>query len=302
MKIFCFVHHDLDGLVSLLAIKWFFPKSDIQYQSTTAMKFREDFLKWTLKNNIESYDKIFILDLDVGEHVELIDKANFIIIDHHNTHVENSPYDTAAVYIENTTSTAMLIYRTFTKQLKLVFTVPQKTLILLADDYDSYIHQIDQSKILNAVFWNTQNNFETLLNLYKNGFIPFTEQQLNIYNLHIKAVELTIKNLIFFENNSIKINDNFYHIIATFATKHINNIADYILDNYKPDIAIIVNTNTKHISFRRGTDTNIDLGVFSQSIANGGGHPYAAGGIITDDFMTFTKKLKPKKRLRKKNE
>ncbi len=84
-------------------------------------------------------------------------------------------------------------------------------------------------------------------------------------------------------------------IMATSAKKHINEVADVLLKKYGACIAIVVNTSSEHVSFRRSTScNNINLLDFIDKIVPGvgGGHEYAAGCPINDDFMAFTKCLK----------
>ena len=58
---------------------------------------------------------------------------------------------------------------------------------------------------------------------------------------------------------------------------------------------IVVNINTKRVSFRRNKDIkDISLIEFGKEVCGtGGGHEYAAGGSITNQFMEFTKQLTP---------
>lgn len=297
MKIFVWTHHDLDGVISYITLKWAHPNDEFSYQTTNAWAFREDYLKWSLKNKLEDYDKVFIVDLDVSESVDLIDKKNVTLIDHHNSHVENGFYNNATAHIENGTSACMAIYQLYKD--KVEFTKAQKLLIILGNDYDSYTLEVPYSKMLNSIFWKTQNNFETFIEKYKDGFIDFTTQQINLYEQHQQELKNAIEKLEYYENRKAKIDGKFYHVISTFSNKFVNDVADHILENYDPDIAIVVNPTTKHVSFRRSESSNIDVGTFASVIAKGGGHPYAGGGTITDEFLAFTKTLKRRLRLRK---
>jgi oligoribonuclease NrnB/cAMP/cGMP phosphodiesterase (DHH superfamily) len=50
----------------------------------------------------------------------------------------------------------------------------------------------------------------------------------------------------------------------------------------------------KRIAVRRSSNnTTVDVSKFVQRIASGGGHEAAAGGNLTDEFIEFTKMLKP---------
>jgi oligoribonuclease NrnB/cAMP/cGMP phosphodiesterase (DHH superfamily) len=299
-NIFVWTHHDLDGLVSYLAIKWAFPDSNITYQTTGVFNFRENVTNWLLYNSFSDFDEVYIVDLDISEHSDLVDKENVFILDHHYTHEQNEEYQFATAVVTDYSSAAKLIYRTFRKWHDTQFTREQTTLILLADDYDSYNKETEDSTILNTVFWSTQNNFATLADYFKDGFSGFTEQQLNLYRIYNEEVEKTKANLQYFEHKKLQIGEEKYHIISTFATKYINDIADHLFENYDPDIAIVVNMNSNHVSFRANKDCKLNVGKLAEVLTDGGGHDYAAGGQITKRFLEFTKKLSPRYVMRKK--
>ena len=296
-KIFVWAHNDLDGIACCLLAKWAHPEDDFEYASTSAPNFRLDFTRWLLKNKVTDYNTIYILDLDVSEHKDLIDDEHFCIVDHHNSHVLNRDYKKAEAVIENYSSAAKLFYKNLTSMYcDFQLTPQQKMFVLLADDYDSYKLQIEDSTKLNSIFWATQNNFETFFDMYIKGFNGFTTQQeaiLRIYNEELKKI---LDDLTFFENEEISINTKKYHFVSTFANKYIDKVSDYILDTYKPDVAVVVNLKMNRVSFRRSAESDIDLGELAKLIANGGGHAYAAGGEVTEDFLSLCKKFKPRKK------
>ena len=114
MKNFCFTHYDLDGAVSYLMLRWAYGGS-IPYKTTTAARFREDFTQWLVSNNINDYDNIFILDLDVADSQDLIDRNNVFIIDHHLSHEQKADYKKATAVVKVYDSAAKLSYKVFEK-------------------------------------------------------------------------------------------------------------------------------------------------------------------------------------------
>ena len=58
MKIHCFSHYDIDGLVSYLVLKRFHKGTPITYTTSQAKNFREDWLKWTTTHKVKDYDII----------------------------------------------------------------------------------------------------------------------------------------------------------------------------------------------------------------------------------------------------
>lgn len=292
-KIMCWCHYDLDGAVSYLTTKWAHPNYEIECMPVVGYEIRQEIVKWMLNHNFTDYDKIFFLDLDTADLKDLIDHKNVIIIDHHKSHVDKMEYKKAAAIVKEYSSAALLAYKVYRKLYNIEFTENQKKLIIYANDYDSYTNQLLESKILNIIFWNTQKSFETFIDTYQNGFIPFTKEQLAIYRIYQNELKKMLSELKVYQGIYADVDGECRTVIATFAENHINDVADYLLETYDADVVIIVNLKSKHISFRRPKNGTMRLNVFAESIAHGGGHEYSAGGIITDNFMSFTKTLKP---------
>ena len=292
-KIFVFTHYDLDGVCSFLVTKWAFPAATIEHKSLAIGTMRDEVIKWLLYNDFNNYDHVFFLDLDVTDLKDLIDKKNVIIIDHHKSSVDSiSKMENAKTIIKEYSSCVRLVYKAFKKMFNINLTDAQKQIVLLGDDYDSYAHQIPESKILNVVFWHTQKGFETFIETYKNGFVEFTAFQKNMYELFLNELLRTIKNCNFF-GGEVEIGKKSYKVVATFASEHINDIATYMVKKYDSDIVLVVNDKSNRISIRKKNDTEIDLSKFAEKICDGGGQRAAAGGIITPKFLEFTKLLKP---------
>lgn len=292
-KIFVWTHWDLDGLVSCLVVKWAHPDCDFEYQPVGSLGIREDITKWLLKHKFEDYETVYFVDLDVSEHADLVDRKNVFIVDHHKSHVEKMKYEKAVAVVKEYPSACKLLYKVFKKLYNTPFTDAQKMLIILGNDYDSYKHDLPESKMLNAIFWQTQKSFDTGMKLYNSGFKGFTQQQLAIYDIYKKDLDKALNGLKIFENKSIEVLNGVYHVTATFTDSFVNDITDYLLEKYNPDIAIVVNLNTKHVSFRRNKKSTVQLHTLAEQIADGGGHEYSAGGFVTDEFMEFTKLLTP---------
>ena len=294
MKFMVFTDSDLDGVVSYLVFRWFFKDHQIDVKPTTISKFRNDYSKWLSRNNINDYDKIYVLDLDVHECIDLIDNDKHTIIDHHKTHVDNLNYKNATTIVKEYTSCCKLLYKIF-KQLynQDPLSFEQKKLLLMADDYDCYKLELPDTRYLNVIYWNTQNRFDSFVKNFYNGFTGFTYQQQNIIKLYNQEIKEMLDNL---EVYGIKtsVQGKEVLILSTFTTKYINEIADVLLDK-GACIAIIVNTSSNHVSFRRSTTCDdINLIEFTNKVTggSGGGHEYASGSEITDTFIDFTKCLK----------
>lgn len=292
MKYMVFTDSDLDGVVSFLVFKWFHSDITVDYVNTTITKFREDYVKWLSKTNTNEYDKIFILDLDVHEHLDLLDTKKHFIIDHHKTHC-SVEYKNATAVVKIYTSCAKLSYKVFNTLYSKDLTDNQKTLVLLADDYDSYTHALPQSKLLNILYWNTQNRFTSFLKTFYNGFSGFNFHQSNTIKIFQQELNTVLDELKMFHTEFL-FNGSKYKVMSSFATKFINDVADFMLFKHNADVAVVVNMNTKHISLRKNKDVDINLIEFTEKICNsGGGHEYATGADLTTEFLEFTKTLQP---------
>jgi oligoribonuclease NrnB/cAMP/cGMP phosphodiesterase (DHH superfamily) len=142
-----FFHKDLDGIVSYLVLCWLYNKK-LDYVATTPMKLSEDFYKWMALE--KKVDRLYFADLDVSKIGEMIDHKTTVILDHHKTNIY--PFKEAIARIYNETSCSKLIYDTFFKKAGKELSSAQKTLIALADDWDSHTSATPLSESLNIVY------------------------------------------------------------------------------------------------------------------------------------------------------
>jgi len=289
-----FTDIDLDGAVSYLYLSWV-SGTQLPVITTRVNDFKNSFQGWLKWHDPSNYDQIYILDLDVSQDaLELVDLPNVVIIDHHDTHVQNKHlYKNAKTFITEKTSCARHIYDLFKN--KTTIADEQKFLVLLADDYDCYKLQLPQSHELNLLYWNYQGDkLAKFRNDFNDGFFGFTEDQQKTIKFYKRSIELVISELQL-HSATIPINGKTYTCISTFASKHINDVADYILKQTGADIGFVVNLETHKVSLRRSKDTDIHLGNLAKSLLDGGGHEYAAGGLLNDKFMQFSELFSPYK-------
>jgi len=286
-NIFCVHHGDLDGIVSYLVLCWVYGKK-IPNLVTTPMKLEQDYDK--VISSGKTWDKIYFLDLDVSKIGEKIDNKNTIILDHHKTNLYS--FKNAVTRIYNETSCAKLIYDTFFKATNKSITAAQKTLIALADDWDSATKATPLSEQLNIVYHSMTDKFNSFVEDYYNGFVPFDKFKQNtitLYKKHraeyINGLNPFIGKIEFEGKKDVKVG-------AVFCDKFVQECCDWLLTTC--DVAIAVLLNQKRIAVRRNSNvTDIDVSKFVQRIAGGGGHEAAAGGNLTEEFIEFTKMLKP---------
>jgi nanoRNase/pAp phosphatase (c-di-AMP/oligoRNAs hydrolase) len=280
--------------MSYLLFRWF-KNERIPVIATRVNDFRSSFLGWAKQNNPSTYDHIYILDLDTSQDsMDVVDLPNVVIIDHHDTHAANKhKYKKAKTFIRRTPSCAKLIYDLLNKKSEVTLTDQQKHLMLLVDDYDSYELQLKGSHELNLLFWNYQGNKVTkFVSDFYDGFNGFTPQEDKIINFYKKKISQTINSLDMFEA-LITISKKERKIVSAFATTCINDVAEYIIKTNKAEIGIVVNLQSKKVSFRKDKASDVDLSKIAKKLTDGGGHTFASGGMVTNKFLAFTRLFRP---------
>lgn len=286
-KIQVMCHTDLDGVVSYLVLCWLYGRK-LDVVGTTPMKLEQDYDKLAAS---KVWDRIYFLDLDVSKIGDKVDKPGTVVLDHHKTNLYQFKNGIARIY--NETSCAKLIYDTFFKDTGKSITNAQKTLIALADDWDSNTKATPLSENLNIVYHSMSDKFNSFVEDYYNGFVPFDKFKQNTITLYKKHKLEYINQLTpFFGSIEFEgIKD--VRVGAVFCDKYVQECCEWLLQDC--DVAIAVILNQKRIAVRRNkNNSTVDVSKFVQRIASGGGHEAAAGGSLTDEFIEFTKMLSPK--------
>ena len=289
MNILVWTDNDLDGAGSALVIKWLYNSKAKTFlinevsESTLSGKFKGAL------GTLDHYDKVFILDLDLPiEVIEVVDKKNVVVIDHHATHVKNSHlYKNAKTVIQEYSSCTRLIYEKFKTALTL--SEEQKQLINNIDDYDCYnIKNVDSLK-LNAIHRNLNNpKAEKFIDSFFKGFREYTVLEKNSIKLYFKKFKEQIQNAQVFKG---KIKN--YNVVATFCDYAINEVAHFLIKKHNAEIGIVVNTKAKTVSFRRRKGCDVDVSILAKNLCNGGGYAAAGGGPLTKQFANLTKTFLP---------
>jgi oligoribonuclease NrnB/cAMP/cGMP phosphodiesterase (DHH superfamily) len=282
-------HTDLDGVVSYIVLCWA-RKQKLKLVGTTPKKLQNDIPK--LLALVGEDTPLYILDLDVSKVGQLIDRKNVVIFDHHKTNIY--PYKYASVEVTEYTSCAKLIYdRLIKNNSDVELTKAQKTLIALTDDWDSATKATSLSEDLNIVYHNTKNKIDSFIADYYDGFKPFDKFKTNIIALYKKHRAEYIKTLSPFFGNVV-FEDEPVKVGAVFCNEYVAECCDYLFEKYNVDVSIAVMVEQQRIAVRRNANNDkVDVSKFVQRIANGGGHAAAAGGSLTEEFIEFTKMLKP---------
>ena len=296
MKTMVFTDCDLAGCGTYLVYKWFTGHTG-PVEICSQSNFKKTFTAWSRKNDLNEFDNVLIFDIDVSTDAnrELIDKPNVIVIDHHDTHIANKDkYQHAKTILQNCTSCCKLVYKIFKEKYKKVkLTDTQKLLMLLVDDYDSYELKLPDSYKLNVVLWNYKGKrLEQFMRDFTAGFTGFNQSHKNIIHLNQKKVDRLISELEVYVG-TLPTAKKKLKLAATFCTESLNEIAHHVLENYDCDICMVVNMNTKRVSFRKNKERipEFDLGNLASKIADGGGHKDSAGGSLNENVMAISKML-----------
>lgn len=299
-KILIISDSDLDGSVSALLVdKWWKidnPNSTVDHLHTNVKTFRTDLAKFKVDHNIDSYCRVYVLDLDIHADYEFIDYNNVSIIDHHKSHFENiHVYKNAVILgVKIYSSCAKLVYDVFYKTNNVELTKEEKLLVLLADDYDSYELKLKQSLPLNIVYWSyTGNRYEKFIADFGNGFKGFEQKHLNMINIWKNKFKESIEKLMIFQS-VITIEGESYSCYSIFGDFAINELAGYIFKKYNCDIVMIINQQNQRVYMRRNKNCSADMSKFvlGMSEKDAGGHEAAAGCKLNDNIMELTKTFK----------
>ena len=281
-KIFVWTDNDLDGASSALLLKWIYSNYDVVIEEA----FETSFANKIKQTDLSKYDKVFIVDLYVpDEAYKLIDLPKVTIIDHHQTHIDvKDRYKKAKTIIELYSSAVKLIYDTYGKNVEL--TPAQKAIVVFGNDYDSYALKHKESLMYHAI--HRAYNYpkvKRFVEAFDGGHRQFTPFEENAVKLYIKRYKEQLNTDVYVG----KFKD--YKIISCYATDAINEVAYHMLKKHNGDIVIVVNPTYQVVSFRKSKKCNAKLNVMAEKLCEGGGHDFAAGGKITEQFIEFTKIL-----------
>lgn len=287
MRILVFTDNDLDGAGSALFIKWLF-KSKLSYLDiveTSETVFHNAFKE--KEPVLDSFDKVFILDLDLTEEqIKLVDRQGVVVIDHHTPHVtKKSLYQNAKVVVEEYSSCTKLLRDKFNT---VELTPAQEELLTYIDDYDCYKLEHKDSLKLNAIH-HTLNRpkVNKFIDAFEDGFRPYNVYEKNSIKLFVQKFKEQLQNDVYIGN----IKD--YKVVSIISNYAISEVTHFIINKYQADIGIAVNIDTKTVSFRRCKDCTVDVSILAKTFCGGGGSAAAAGGNLTPDFANLTKNFLP---------
>ena len=289
MHILIFTDSDLDGAGSALLLKEVFAGHEVIIVETSEYRILNEFKnRW---NTLDHFDKIFVCDLSLNEEQAIaINRSNVVVVDHHETHSKFvEQYTKAKAIVTPYSSNTKLIFDKFKSKINV--TPEKEALVNLIDQYDSWSfdfpRELDPAR-LNAIYYGyNKPKTEKFIESFKEGLREYTAHEKGAIKLHFKAFVEQLENPKF----TGKIKD--YKVVSTFVTKQVNEVANYMLDKYDADVAIMVNLDLKVVSFRKQRGVQLNLGKLAEKLCEGGGAHNLAGGKLTETFANWTKTLTP---------
>lgn len=287
-----FTHKDLDGAVSLLTFIWAMPDAVISYEEITNFEIFK--IKEFINKTINP-PNIVIMDLSIrDEFIPDLDKKFITIIDHHERSLPLvNKFKNAKILHKDFTSNSLLV-RKLLQDKSPNLSESQKKLILFADDYDCSNLKHPESYDLNILFWNQfKNKFPEFIKTYMNGFFKFTENQKNIIFNVKQKVKNDAESIKCF-TGKVKINSEYKTAIAISVEKADVLIIDYLMDKFKSDLFICINTKTEKLSIRQKKSNDpLDLKYFCEKYCEGTSNKFSGVGKLNPLFLELTKNFIP---------
>ena len=244
-------------------------------------------------DRISDYEKVYIFDINVAEHSDLLDHDNIVIIDHHNGKDGYVGYKKASLVLDQSfTSTTKLVLKTLLTQdnsLKAKLTPSKAKLITLIDDYDSYTLNYSESIGLNTVLWSyTGDRIGKFITEFDNGFVPFNNFQLNMISIAKKKIDEAVNTSDIF-SLKLPVDGKNRKVVCIQCDHNINEVASSLIDIHNADICLVVNLKSKGVSLRKSSGCDVNLNKLAEKLCDGGGHFDSAGGVINEKFLKFSK-------------
>lgn len=302
-KIIQFTHgRDLDGKISGMIGELYAMSNcnDIQLELIdNSAAFNEIITKY-ISNRFKGYDIIIISDLTLNENNaaylnELIEQEvdkEFIICDHHKadyiTENKNYSWRKYCSRSEDQECGASLLY----KALELSFPIELRSAIRGVAEttriYDNFIWKKTNDLVarnMSRISYLNPSYIEDL----KTRIISLTSENetLDLFSDEDKKMLIEEDERVskYIETkkkytvvNKVYIDDRFYNVACTFATKYQSELGSDICSTMDVDFVCMINPENNSISLRG--QGKIDLSQVAKKYFNGGGHPDASGGCF----------------------
>ena len=244
----------------------------------------DEFVEELLKEDLNSYQNIYITDLALSENFYKKIKESgyaykFKIFDHHKTHLFAKDYENVVIDIEECGTT--LFYNYLSKKYKFK---------KIVEDYIKHVKNLD------LWLWVEKSDFMAkelgnIFDLYgRNTYIEEMYQKLKrgkkfkwnkFENKILKIEKDTVDRYLKKKDKELyKIEYDGYLIGAVFSERYRSELGNY-LSSIHPELDLVVMINMSGgLSLR--TEKDFDISILAQKL-NGGGHKKACGAPIEEE-------------------
>lgn len=272
---------DIDGVSPVILLK--LTKVEFDYILKEPHEI-DEFVEELLKEDLNSYQNIYITDLALSENFYKKIKESgyaykFKIFDHHKTHLFAKNYENVVIDIEECGTT--LFYNYLSKKYKFK---------RIVEDYIKHVKNLDlwlwvekfdfMAKELGNIFdlYGRNTYIEEMYQKLKRGKkFKWNKFENKILKIEKDTVDRYLKKK---DKELYKIEYDGYLIGAVFSERYRSELGNY-LSSIHPELDLVVMINMSGgLSLR--TEKNIDISILAQKL-NGGGHKKACGAPIEEE-------------------
>lgn len=272
---------DIDGVSPVILLKLTKVEFDYILKEPHEM---EEFVEELLKEDLNSYQNIYITDLALSESFYKKVKESgyaykFKIFDHHKTHLFAKNYENVVIDIEECGTT--LFYNYLSKKYKFK---------KIVEDYIKHVKNLDlwlwvekfdfMAKELGNIFdlYGRNTYIEEMYQKLKRGKkFKWNKFENKILKIEKDTVDRYLKKK---DKELYKIEYDGYLIGAVFSERYRSELGNY-LSSIHPELDLVVMINMSGgLSLR--TEKDIDISILAQKL-NGGGHKKACGAPIEEE-------------------
>ena len=272
---------DIDGVSPVILLKLTKVEFDYILKEPHEM---DEFVEELLKEDLNSYQNIYITDLALSENLYKKIKESgyaykFKIFDHHKTHLFAKNYENVVIDIEECGTT--LFYNYLSKKYKFK---------KIVEDYIKHVKNLDlwlwvekfdfMAKGLGNIFdlYGRNTYIEEMYQKLKRGKkFKWNKFENKILKIEKDTVDRYLKKK---DKELYKIEYDGYLIGAVFSERYRSELGNY-LSSIHPELDLVVMINMSGgLSLR--TEKDIDISILAQKL-NGGGHKKACGAPIEEE-------------------
>lgn len=236
-----------------------------------------------VKNNLDKYDFIYVVDLNISEELADFIEANYkekiMILDHHLSCNNMNKYSFIEVNAEGKESGTSLYYKYLLNNYNNNLLNRESTKMLVEhvrtmDIYDFSKTSKEEAEKLEMIFkiYGKDRFIDKFYNVIINDLELYSKEDLNLVELEKERIKRYIE-----EKEFMEISLDNKRVGIVFAERYISELGNYLINKYDYlDYIVLINMDKK-ISYRG--NGKVDLSVIAKKFG-GGGHINAAGNCL----------------------